>query len=104
MLWAFRNITFSGINARDLCLKKGLVNKLIEILERFPNKFFLIQSVFWVIQNLTRGEPFPDWEKISPLLPILHKYISEASSEEIIDRALWSLRQISCIYCESTRS
>ena len=77
-----------------MCLEKHCIEKLLQTHDKFSTSDLIIKHVLYVICNLCRGKPNPNWETILPALPLLYKHISEVHSQEALKSALWSL---SCI-------
>jgi importin subunit alpha-4/3 len=70
-VWALGNIIGDGPNCRDLVIKLGVVEPLLEFIK--PNiQISFLRNVTWVIVNLCRNkEPPPPEETIRQLLPAL---------------------------------
>jgi len=95
--WAIQNIAGTGSKYRDMCLEKEYVNKLLQMLERFPNSNGLRNSISQAMVALCYQKPYPDWEKILPALPVFQKHISTIDSPEILENALWCIGCIASI-------
>lgn len=94
-IWAIGNITGDSVKFRDTCLELNCLEKMLDALNRFPDSNSILRNTVWAASNLTRGKPFPDWDKVSVLLPILHQCIASVHSTEVLSDALWCLSYIS---------
>lgn len=59
-LWALGNVTATSLEARDEVLENGIVDKLLEILERPVATGTVLEHVCWIISNVWKGEPGPE--------------------------------------------
>ena len=62
-MWALGNIAGENVDNRDSVLGQGVLQPLLKILSVATNQEIL-QNGGWLIANLVRGEPPPEFEKI----------------------------------------
>ncbi|KAJ3411146.1 Importin alpha subunit (Karyopherin alpha subunit) (Serine-rich RNA polymerase I suppressor protein) [Chytridiales sp. JEL 0842] len=94
-VWALGNIAGDCPRFRDIVLRAGTLHYLLEILNEPNNKLSLLRNGTWTLSNLCRGKsPQPDWNLISPALPVLAKLIY-ANDEEVLTDACWAISYMS---------
>ena len=81
---------------RDICLKRSCMEKVIAAMVRFNGNVGITRNAVWVISNLSRGKPAPNWKYVSAALPVLVQIISNKanSTDEYFTDALWALSYI----------
>ena len=83
-IWAIGNIVGNGPEDRDLVLNFGVLQPLLETMFHAPNLTTLSNGA-WVLNNLTRGKPYPPFEIVSSMFPCLAKLITLDDEDIIID-------------------
>jgi len=95
--WVLGNITTGNVpNLRELVLQAGVMPPLLKILE--DHQTFDVNSVryyVWVLHNLCRRRPHPDFKKVSPSLHIFVELIHHYSDEEVVRYACVALSWLS---------
>jgi hypothetical protein len=94
--WALGNIAGDSIQCRDLVLESGALDVLLEVSKSFNEgtKFSTIRNTAWLISNLCRGKPKPDFQIVRPALPLLTKLLYSFDMEAVTD-ACWALNYLS---------
>lgn len=89
-VWALGNIIGDGPQCRDLVIKLGVVQPLLQfITPEIPMSF--LRNVTWVIVNLCRSkEPPPPGETIRQLLPALAFLIQHSDTNILVD-TVWAI-------------
>jgi hypothetical protein len=96
-LWALANITGDDFTHRDLVIEKDGIEKLLESVNNFKQSLSILKSATWAISNISRGKPYPAWEKVQQLLPLLNQIIKGTPCQVVLSSALWSLSYLSDI-------
>ena len=93
-VWALGNIAGDSPEFRDMVLSHSILPPLLRILSE-DQKLSMIRNATWTLSNLCRGKkPRPDWNLISPALPVLAKLLY-ALDEEVLTDACWALSYLS---------
>ncbi|CAG8443417.1 8315_t:CDS:1 [Ambispora gerdemannii] len=93
-VWALGNIAGDSPPCRDYVLREGALRPLLRILHEH-HKLSLLRNATWTLSNFCRGKnPQPDWQLVSPALPILARLIYSVDEEVLID-ACWALSYLS---------
>jgi len=89
-VWALGNIIGDGPHCRDLVIKLGVVQPLLQfITPDIPMSF--LRNVTWVIVNLCRSkDPPPPEETIRQLLPALAFLIQHSDTNILVD-TVWAI-------------
>lgn len=97
--WALRNIAGDAPHFRDLVLQAGIMQPLLMLLEDNDKATDLesVRTHVWLLSNLCRGTPKPDFDLVSPSLPILKRLLYHNDGEVLIDTC-WALSYL----CEDT--
>ena len=115
-IWVLGNIAGDGTNARDICLDKGVLKKLIKLAQEYDNgggggssssegggeekkkkekmPLSFQRNFVWTISNLVRGKPQPIWERVSCVIPIILLYLNNNDLEVLTDTC-WALSYLS---------
>lgn len=94
-VWAMGNIAGDSPECRDYVLREGAMRPLLDILNDRSNKVSMLRNATWTLSNFCRGKnPQPDWQIISPCLPILAKLLREPD-EEVLTDACWAISYLS---------
>ncbi|KAI0652136.1 importin alpha protein [Trametes meyenii] len=93
-VWALGNIAGDSPQCRDYVLQQGALRPLLNLLSE-NNKLSMLRNATWTLSNFCRGKsPQPDWDLISPALPVLTKLIYSLDDEILID-ACWAISYLS---------
>ncbi|KAI0754077.1 armadillo-type protein [Daedaleopsis nitida] len=93
-IWALGNIAGDSPQCRDYVLQQGALRPLLNTLGE-NNKLSMLRNATWTLSNFCRGKsPQPDWDLISPALPVLTKLIYSLDDEILID-AWWVISYLS---------
>jgi len=94
-VWALGNIAGDSPTNRDLVLKNNALAPILMILENPSNKLSMLRNATWTLSNFCRGKkPQPDWETISPAIPVLVKLL-HSDDNEIVADACWAISYLS---------
>ena len=89
--WALGNIAGDAPPFRDLVLQAGVVQPLLKLLEDHQTSDIeSVRTYVWLLSNLCRGTPRPDFNLVSPILQTLNELINH-SDEEVVKDACWAL-------------
>jgi importin subunit alpha-1 len=92
-VWALGNIAGDSPHLRDLCLRHGVMQALIDVF-RTSDKVSILRNATWCLSNLCRGKPQPALADIEPALALLSNLIHSQDNELVTD-ALWALSYVS---------
>ncbi|BDD55207.1 Importin alpha subunit (Karyopherin alpha subunit) (Serine-rich RNA polymerase I suppressor protein) [Monascus purpureus] len=93
-VWALGNIAGDSPQCRDFVLAAGALPPLLNLIND-GKKLSMLRNATWTLSNFCRGKtPQPDWNTISPALPVLAKLIYMLDDEVLID-ACWAISYLS---------
>lgn len=93
-VWALGNIAGDSPDMRNYVLKCGALPPLLNLLND-TRKVSMVRNATWTLSNFCRGKnPQPEWNLISPALPMLSKLIFSLDDEVLID-ACWAISYLS---------
>ncbi|EEA29013.1 Importin subunit alpha-1 [Talaromyces marneffei ATCC 18224] len=93
-VWALGNIAGDSPQCRDYVLSAGALRPLLALISD-GRKMSMLRNATWTLSNFCRGKtPQPDWNTISPALPVLAKLIYMLDDEVLID-ACWAISYLS---------
>ncbi|KTW29646.1 hypothetical protein T552_00854 [Pneumocystis carinii B80] len=93
-VWALGNIAGDSPECRDFVLRAGALKPLLSLLTE-SRKLSMLRNATWTLSNFCRGKnPQPDWNTISPALPVLAKLIFSLDDEVLIDSS-WAISYLS---------
>jgi importin subunit alpha-1 len=98
ILSVFGNIAGNSVQDRDHVLQMGVMQYIVNtitILEK-PN-LPLLRAATWTISTLCRKKPYPDYDNISPALPILADFLNH-NDAGVMENSCWAF---SCIAARS---
>ena len=93
-IWALGNISGDSATYRDMVLKCGGLDPLINIITNCKVKN-TIKHGTWALSNLCRGRPLPVFNLVYKAIPPLCKVIMEETDPEILTDATWALSYLS---------
>ncbi|ETO23079.1 hypothetical protein RFI_14103, partial [Reticulomyxa filosa] len=71
----------------------GLLEFILKNVNAFPKK--VQKSAVWTLSNFCRGKPFPDWDRVSKVLPVLKQILDETKDYDMIADILWAVSFLS---------
>lgn len=93
-VWALGNIAGDNTACRDFVLEQGAMGPLLLLLNE-NHKIGMVRNATWTLSNFCRGKtPPPNWDLVSPALPMLGKLIYSTDEEILID-ACWAISYLS---------
>ncbi|GCB77500.1 hypothetical protein scyTo_0017608, partial [Scyliorhinus torazame] len=93
-VWALGNIAGDSAVCRDFVLHCVILPPLLQLLTK-SNRLTMTRNAVWALSNLCRGKnPPPDFEKVSPSLPVLSRLLFSSDSDLLAD-ACWALSYLS---------
>lgn len=93
-VWALGNIVGESYKYRNMVLEAGALPLILK--EAYSTqKLSYIKNIIWIISNFCRGKPSPDFNIISPVLPLIISVIQNATDEELLVDSIWALSYFS---------
>uniref|UniRef100_A0A672MT41 Karyopherin subunit alpha 6 n=1 Tax=Sinocyclocheilus grahami TaxID=75366 RepID=A0A672MT41_SINGR len=93
-VWALGNIAGDSAVCRDFVLNCNILPPLLMLLTK-STRLTMTRNAVWALSNLCRGKsPPPDFEKVSPCLPVLSRLLFSSDSDLLAD-ACWALSYLS---------
>ncbi|XP_078423645.1 importin subunit alpha-7 isoform X2 [Cetorhinus maximus] len=93
-VWALGNIAGDSAVCRDFVLHCAILPPLLQLLTK-SNRLSMTRNAVWALSNLCRGKnPSPDFEKVSPCLPVLSRLLFSSDPDLLAD-ACWALSYLS---------
>ncbi|KAL0281592.1 UNVERIFIED_CONTAM: hypothetical protein PYX00_002532 [Menopon gallinae] len=94
-VWALGNIAGDSPECRDYVLNCGILPPLLQFTSDKTNRLSMIRNAVWTLTNLCRGKnPYPDFNKVSPCLPVLSRMLFHTDGDVLAD-ACWALSYLS---------
>jgi len=90
-VWALGNIAGDGPRMRDLVIRNGVVQPLLDLIRPdIPSSY--LRNVTWTLSNICRNkDPPPPFETIKQCLPSLSLLIRHEADPEVAADACWAL-------------
>jgi len=95
--WALGNNAVVCPNRRDLVLQAGAMQPLLNLIDDHQTSVKSVRRYVWLLSNLCRGSPKPDFNIVSLSLPVLKRLLYHNDGEVLIDTC-WALSYL----CEDT--
>ena len=92
-VWVLGNIAGDSPPFRDLVLQAGAMNPLLLQLNQNA-ELSMLRNATWMLSNICRGKPQPDFQMVRPALPTLAQLIF-STDEEVLINACWALSFLS---------
>ncbi|CAK8685961.1 importin subunit alpha-7-like [Clavelina lepadiformis] len=93
-VWALGNIAGDNSQCRDYVIDCGIVSPLIQLAQT-NTRLSMLRNVVWAISNVCRGKnPPPNFQKVSPCLPVLARLLFNEEPDILADTA-WALSYLS---------
>ena len=92
-VWALGNIAGDSPTCRDLVLREGAMQPLLQQLHE-NSKLSMLRNATWTLSNFCRGKPQPEFAAVRPALPTLAQLIY-SPDEEVLTDACWALSYLS---------
>jgi importin subunit alpha-1 len=93
-LWFLGNIAGDSRDSRDYILSTGVLDTFIKLIHE-AKTIRIIQFSAWVISNVVRGKPQPDFKITSKAIPTLAKLLSTYTDEQILADVCWAISFLS---------
>ncbi|KAF9188993.1 Importin alpha subunit (Karyopherin alpha subunit) (Serine-rich RNA polymerase I suppressor protein) [Haplosporangium sp. Z 27] len=101
-IWALGNISGDGPPYRDLILRSGALEVILQLIEMCEDpsvakdqKYMILRIAVWCVSNLCRGSGrcAPEWLQVTPAFPMLRRlmYIDDT---EILADTCWAMCRI----------
>jgi len=98
-IWLIGNVSGDSAEHRDACLEFDAANKIVQLVNKFPNHEKLLSNSVWTLQNLVCKKPAPFWNQISDAFKLFVTIIQNPKNEtDLIYHALWGICYISSSY------
>ncbi|KAJ8273087.1 hypothetical protein GJAV_G00097250 [Gymnothorax javanicus] len=93
-VWALGNIAGDSAVCRDYVLNCNILPPLLMLLTK-STRLTMTRNAVWALSNLCRGKsPPPEFEKVSPCLPVLSRLLFSSDPDLLAD-ACWALSYLS---------
>ncbi|KAF9180147.1 Importin alpha subunit (Karyopherin alpha subunit) (Serine-rich RNA polymerase I suppressor protein) [Haplosporangium sp. Z 767] len=93
-IWALGNISGDGPPYRDLILRSGALEIILQLIEMCDNtavakdqKYMILRIAVWCVSNLCRGSGrcAPEWLQVAPAFPMLRRLMYIDDTEILAD-------------------
>ncbi|KAG9327560.1 hypothetical protein KVV02_003805 [Mortierella alpina] len=101
-IWALGNISGDGPPYRDLILRSGALEIILQLIEMCDNpnmqkdqKYMILRIAVWCVSNLCRGSGrcAPEWLQVTPAFPML-RHLMYIDDTEILADTCWAMCRI----------
>eukprot|EP01119_Soliformovum_irregulare_P025952 TRINITY_DN9749_c0_g1_i1.p1 TRINITY_DN9749_c0_g1~~TRINITY_DN9749_c0_g1_i1.p1 ORF type:complete len:419 (+),score=68.77 TRINITY_DN9749_c0_g1_i1:83-1339(+) len=93
-IWGLGNIAGCCHECRDIVLRSGIIQHLLKI---EPNTHLsYLRNGLWVVSNLFRKHPKPEWDLISQLFPLVFQFLMHDDAE-VICNAAWAISYVAAM-------
>ncbi len=90
-VWALGNIAGDSPTCRDLVLREGAMQPLLQQLRK-GSKLSMLRRATWTLSNFCRGKPQPEFGTVQPALPTLAQLINSPDEEVLADAQAGGVR------------
>ena len=94
-LWCLGNISGEGAENRDFVIEKEIIPRVVQIVMETDGTHSILRQASWLLSNLCRGRPAPEFQWIAPIVPALKRVMDISKNEEILKDVCWALAYIS---------
>jgi len=94
-VWILSNVAGDSLEGGDSLIEKEIVGRIEKLLDGHSYQTNFIAHVSWLISNLTRGKPYPEYREVEPFIPILQFFIENVQSDEVVNNCMWALSYLS---------
>jgi hypothetical protein len=94
VLWGLANISGDSQLFRDQLLNNNILFVLIDHINGQEIKINYVRNMAWLLSNLCRGKPYPPYEKVVDVLPLLARLL-KVNDEEVLINVLWTFSYLS---------
>eukprot|EP01065_Artemidia_motanka_P042290 TRINITY_DN563_c0_g4_i1.p1 TRINITY_DN563_c0_g4~~TRINITY_DN563_c0_g4_i1.p1 ORF type:complete len:572 (+),score=67.70 TRINITY_DN563_c0_g4_i1:152-1717(+) len=93
-LWGLGNIAADSAHLRDVVLRAGAMERVVELMEQHSGRLSLLRNAMWNIANLVRNKPDPRTDDLHIAIACAFKHL-EHSDAAIQIEALWCIARAS---------
>ena len=90
-VWALGNIAGDSPTCRDLVLREGAMQPLLQQLRK-GSKLSMLRNATWTLSNFCRGKPQPEFGTVRPALPTLAQLINSPDEQVLADAQAGGVR------------
>eukprot|EP01016_Furgasonia_blochmanni_P017679 TRINITY_DN20384_c0_g1_i1.p1 TRINITY_DN20384_c0_g1~~TRINITY_DN20384_c0_g1_i1.p1 ORF type:complete len:339 (+),score=77.30 TRINITY_DN20384_c0_g1_i1:87-1103(+) len=90
VIWGLANITGDTHDLRLMLIKEGIVEKILHVNTSKQRKIPVIRVTAWLMSNLVRGKPFPLYETVKALQPLMIAFL-EIEDDDVLADTLWAI-------------
>jgi len=94
-MWALGNIAGDSARKRDLLLRHGIFQPLLDMVDAPNADSRVIKHGTWALSNLCRGRPQPKINYVKSAIPTLFNVITTQTDPEVLTDAAWALSYLS---------
>ena len=88
-LWGVGNIAGDSVECRDMVLQLGCLPTILTTINPSSN-IETLRNATWVLSNLCRGKPSPNFELLLPAIPALGQLL-RSSDDAVLIETLWAI-------------
>jgi len=94
-VWILSNVAGDSLEGRKSLLDKEIVARIEKLLDGHSYQTNFIAHVSWLISNLTRGKPYPEYHEVEPFVPIIQFFVQNVQNDEVLNNCMWALSYLS---------
>jgi len=69
-VWAIANIASDNVRNRDLLLKEGALENLLDFIDRNRDEKIYVADSCWALSNLCRNRPLPPYRRVEKAIAL----------------------------------